>query len=261
MVRRGPALPELELSEVERDQLERWVRRRKSAQDLALRSRIVLECATGISNSEVSRRLGVSLPTVRKWRTRFLQRRLDGLVDEARPGRPALIGVDRVEQVVVDTLESSPANVTHWSRAKMAERSGLSKSTVGRIWKAFGLKPHLTEGFKLSNAPLFTEKVYAIVGLYLNPPESAVVLSVDEKSQVQALGRSLPAFPMLPGTPERRSQDYVRHGTNEPVRGDERRGWDGDLIGSPQASRHRVQEVPDQDRQDRSRTPGRARHL
>jgi transposase len=213
MTQRGPSLPVLDLLEGERDQLERWVRRRKSAQDLALRSRIVLECATGVSNSEVSRRLAVSLPTVRKWRARFLQRRLDGLVDEPRPGRPAVIGVDQVERVVVDTLESQPANATHWSRAKMAERSGLSKSTVGRIWRAFGLKPHLEEGFKLSNDPLFTEKVYDIVGLYLNPPESAVVLSVDEKSQVQALARSQPAFPMMPGVPERRTHDYVRHGT------------------------------------------------
>lgn len=213
MAQRGPALAVLTLVGAEREQLERWVRRRKSAQGLALRSRIVLECAGGVSNSEVSRRLAVSLPTVRKWRSRFLERRLDGLVDEPRPGRPAIINVDRVEQVVVDTLETTPKHATHWSRAKMAEKSGLSKSTVGRIWKAFGLKPHLEEGFKLSNDPLFTEKVYDIVGLYLNPPESAVVLSVDEKSQVQALARSQPAFPMMPGTPERRSHDYVRHGT------------------------------------------------
>jgi len=213
MTRRGPALPELMLTAEERVQLERWVRRRKSAQDLALRSRIVLACASGASNTEVAERLSVSLPTVRKWRSRFLGRRLDGLVDEPRPGRPAVIGVDRVEQVVVDTLESTPKNATHWSRAKMAERSGLSKSTVGRIWKAFGLKPHREEGFKLSNDPLFTEKVYDIVGLYLNPPESAVVLSVDEKSQAQALARSQPAFPMMPGVPERRTYDYVRHGT------------------------------------------------
>jgi transposase len=213
MPRRGPALPELTLSDDERVQLQSWVRRRKSAQDLALRSRIVLECATGVSNAEAAQRLGVSVPTVRKWRSRFLTRRLDGLVDEPRPGRPAVISVDRIEQVVIDTLESTPANATHWSRAKMAERSGLSKSTVGRVWKAFGLKPHLEDGFKLSNDPLFTEKVYDIVGLYLNPPETAVVLCVDEKSQVQALARSQPAFPMMPGLPERRSHDYIRHGT------------------------------------------------
>lgn len=210
---RGPELPELTLIDSEREQLQRWVRRRKTAQDIALRSRIILECATGVSNSEVSRRLGVSLPTVGKWRARFIEKRLEGLVDEPRPGRPATIGVDRVEQVIVDTLESTPTNATHWSRASMAEKSGLSKSTVGRIWKAFGLKPHLEEGFKLSTDPLFTEKVYDIVGLYLNPPESAVVLSVDEKNQVQALQRSQPALPMMPGTPERRAHDYVRHGT------------------------------------------------
>ncbi|MDN8578002.1 IS630 family transposase [Corynebacterium sanguinis] len=210
---RGPALAPLTLTDDERDQLQRWVRRRKTTQDLALRSRIVLECATGASNSEVARRLGISLPTVGKWRARFIDKRLDGLVDEPRPGRPATIGIDRVEQVIIDTLESTPANATHWSRASMAEKSGLSKSTVGRIWKAFGLKPHLEEGFKLSNDPFFTEKIYDIVGLYLNPPESAVVLCVDEKSQVQALQRSQPAFPMMPGTPERRAHDYVRHGT------------------------------------------------
>ncbi|MFT4166247.1 MAG: IS630 family transposase [Microlunatus sp.] len=213
MARRGPALAELTLTEAERDQLERWVRRRKSAQDLWQRSQIVLKCATGASNTEVAQRVGVSAPTVRKWRTRFLAKRLDGLVNEPRPGRPPLISVEQVEQVVVDTLESTPKNATHWSRAKMAQKSGLSKSSIGRIWKAFGLKPHLEEGFKLSNDPLFTEKVYDIVGLYLNPPESAVVLSVDAKSQVQALARSQPAFPMTPGVPERRTHDYVRHGT------------------------------------------------
>src|SRR5699024_813416 len=195
MKQRGPSLTELTLSADEREQLERWIRRRKSAQDLALRSRIVLECATGASNTEVASQIGVSLPTVRKWRNRFLEHRLDGLVDEPRPGRPATISVDQIEQVVVDTLESTPKNATHWSRSTMAERSGLSKSTVGRIWKAFGRKPHLEEGFKLSNDPLFTEKLYDIVGLYLNPPESAVVLSVDEKSQVQALTRVAAGFP------------------------------------------------------------------
>jgi len=169
--------------------------------------------ATGAPNSEVARRLEISVPTVRKWRGRFLSDRLDGLDVAPRPGRPATISVEQVEQVIIDTLESTPKNATHWSRALMAKKSGLSASTVGRIWKAFGIKPHLEEGFKLSNDPLFTEKVYDIVGLYLNPPESAVVLSVDEKSQVQALARSQPAFPMMPGVPERRTHDYVRHGT------------------------------------------------
>ncbi len=203
----------LELSVEERDRLTRWARRAKSAQALALRSRIVLACADGLDNKAVAARLGCSAATVGKWRARFIECRLDGLADEPRPGRPASIAVDQVEDVVVATLESKPENATHWSRAKMAQRSGLSKSTIGRIWKAFGLKPHREEGFKLSNDPLFVEKVYDVVGLYVDPPESAVVLCVDEKSQVQALARSQPAFPMMPGMPEKRTHDYVRHGT------------------------------------------------
>ena len=177
------------------------------------RSRIVLACSEGLTNVAAAARCGVDSHTVAKWRRRFLERRLDGLVDEPRPGRPATITTDQVEDVIVATLESTPKNATHWSRAKMAERSGLSKSTIGRIWKAFELKPHRADGFKLSSDPLFVEKVYDVVGLYLNPPESAVVLSVDEKSQVQALARSQPAFPMIPGMPEKRTHDYVRHGT------------------------------------------------
>ena len=203
----------LELTSDETEQLERWVRRRKSAQALALRSRIVLACATGLTNKEVAAQLGVSMPTVGKWRSRFVESRLDGLVDEPRSGRTPTITAEQVEDVVVATLESTPEHATHWSRKKMAERSGLSKSTIGRIWKGFGLKPHLVDGFKLSNDPLFVDKVYDVVGLYLNPPESAVVLCVDEKSQVQALGRSQPAFPMMPGMPEKRTHDYVRNGT------------------------------------------------
>jgi transcriptional regulator with XRE-family HTH domain len=135
------------------------------------------------------------------------------LTDEDRPGRPPVISADQVEDVVVATLESTPKNATHWTRAKMAERTGLSKSTIGRIWRSFELKPHRADGFKLSTDPLFIEKVYDIVGLYLNPPDAAVVLSVDEKSRVQALARSQPAFPMMPGMPEKRTHDYVRHGT------------------------------------------------
>ena len=213
MPRTGRPTAELVLALDERAQLERWARRAKSAQALALRSKIVLACADGANNKTVATQLGCAAATVGKWRARFVQYRLDGLTDEARPGRPATVTADQVEDVVVTTLESTPARATHWTRAKMAERSGLSKSTIGRIWKAFELKPHRAEGFKLSNDPLFVEKVYDIVGLYLNPPEAAVVLSVDEKSQVQALARSQPAFPMMPGMPEKRTHDYVRHGT------------------------------------------------
>jgi transposase len=213
MARTGRPKAVLELTDEEREQLSRWERRRKSSQALALRSRIVLACATGLSNKEVAVALGVSQPTVGKWRSRFCELRLDGLLDDPRPGRPASITVEQVEDVLVATLESTPANATHWSRASMAQRSGLSKSTVGRIWRAFELKPHRTDTFKLSNDPLFVEKVYDVVGLYLDPPEAAVVLCVDEKSQVQALARSQPAFPMMPGMPEKRTHDYLRHGT------------------------------------------------
>jgi transposase/transcriptional regulator with XRE-family HTH domain len=213
MARTGRPKTELVVTDDEREQLLRWSRRRKSAQALALRCRIVLACADGADNKTVAAQLNCAAATVGKWRRRFVEHRLDGLLDEARPGRPPVITADQVEDVVVSTLEATPANATHWSRSKMAKRSGLSKSTIGRIWKAFELKPHLEDGFKLSNDPLFVEKVYDVIGLYLNPPEAAIVLSVDEKSQVQALARSQPAFPMLPGMPEKRTHDYVRHGT------------------------------------------------
>ncbi len=209
----GRPKAELVLTEEERKTLTRWARRRKSSQALALRSRIVLGCAEGLTNKQVAAREQVSQPTVGKWRRRFVEARLDGLVDDPRPGRPASITADQVEDVVVATLESTPKNATHWSRTSMAERSGLSKSTIGRIWKAFDLRPHRADEFKLSNDPLFVEKIYDIVGLYVDPPESAVVLCVDEKSQIQALARSQPAFPMMPGMPEKRTHDYVRHGT------------------------------------------------
>jgi len=213
MARTGRPKQVLELTDAEREQLVRWERRRKSSQALALRSRIVLRCAEGRANKDVAAACGVSEAMVGKWRRRFCELRLDGLCDEPRPGRPRTITVERVERVVVDTLESTPENATHWSRRKMAERSGLSRSTIGRIWQSFGLQPHRTETFKLSNDPLFVEKVYDIVGLYLNPPDAAVVLSVDDKSQVQALARSQPAFLMMPGLCEQRTHDYLRHGT------------------------------------------------
>lgn len=203
----------LALTDDERATLTRWARRAKSTQALATRSKIVLASAEGLTNVAVAAKCGVEPHTVARWRKRFLEHRLDGLVDEPRPGRPATITADQIEDIVVTTLEETPKDATHWSRAKMAERTGLSKSTIGRIWKAFGLQPHREDGFKLSNDPLLVEKVYDIVGLYLDPPESAVVLSVDEKSQVQALSRSQPAFPMMPGMPEKRTHDYQRHGT------------------------------------------------
>ena len=213
MPRTGRPKVLLELTSQEREQLVRWARRRKSSQALALRSWIVLACAEGLSNKEAAARVGVSQPTVGKWRSRFVALRLDGLGDDPRPGRPPSITAEEVEDVVVATLESTPRNATHWSRSSMAARSGLSKSSIGRIWRAFELKPHRTDGFKLSNDPLFVDKVFDVIGLYLNPPDAAVVLCVDEKSQVQALARSQPAFPMMPGMPEKRTHDYVRHGT------------------------------------------------
>ncbi|WP_420803165.1 IS630 family transposase [Streptomyces spiramyceticus] len=212
--RRGPKLEPLLLCDEERAVLERWTRRATSAQALALRARIVLACAGPEVPPivAVARDLRVTADTVRKWRRRFLAERLDGLVDEPRPGRPPSISIDQVESVVVTTLEDLPKNATHWSRKSMADRSGLSKSTVGRIWRKFQLKPHLADTFKLSTDPLFVEKVYDVVGLYFNPPEGAVVLSVDEKSQIQALDRSQPVLPIMPGMPERRTHDYVRNG-------------------------------------------------
>src|ERR1700736_4465257 len=202
---RRSALDSVVLSEEERGTLERWARRPSSAQALALRCRIVLACAEGGHNHEVAGRLGIHRHTVGRWRARFLAERLDGLHDEPRPGAPRQIGDDDVERVIVKTLEETPAAATHWSTRSMAAATGMSQSAISRIWRAFGLKPHLSESFKLSPDPLFIEKVRDIVGLYLNPPDAALVLCVDEKSQIQALDRSSPVLPLIPGTPERRT--------------------------------------------------------
>ncbi len=212
-MRTGRPIPPLTLSNAERQTLEQLVRRRKTAQQLALRARIVLLAATGLSNTRVATRLGVCVQTVGKWRSRFLRDRLDGLYDEPRPGAPRRISDAQVEDVLVRTLETTPPNATHWSSRSMAAATGLSQRSIVRIWQAFGLQPHRQEVFKLSADPLFIEKVRDIVGLYLNPPERAIVLCVDEKSQVQALDRTQPLLPMRPGQAERRTHDYVRHGT------------------------------------------------
>jgi transposase len=201
------------LSEEERGTLQRWAHRPKTAQALALRSKIILGCATGQTNTEVARKLKITLQTVGKWRSRFVGRRLDGLLDEPRPGVPRKIGDEEVERVIRLTLESKPRDATHWSTRAMAKRCGMSQSAVSRIWRAFALQPHRSKTFKLSTDPLFIDKVRDIVGLYLNPPDRALVLSVDEKSQIQALDRTQPLLPMRPGQLERRTHDYLRHGT------------------------------------------------
>jgi transposase len=205
---------EIVLSEEERGQLEAWTRRRTSAQALAQRSRIVLAAADGLKNTEIAERVGVSRNTAAIWRERFATYRLDGLTDEPRPGRPRTITDEQVDLVITTTLESSPKDATHWSTRSMAREVGLTQTAVSRIWRAFGLQPHRQDTFKLSKDPLFVEKVHDVVGLYLNPPERAVVLCVDEKSQIQALDRTAPILPMLPGVPERATHDYKRAGTS-----------------------------------------------
>jgi len=212
-MRTGRPTPKLQLSEEERATLERWARRPTTAQALAQRARIVLRAAGDKTNTQVARELRLTKQTVGKWRNRFITKRVDGLLDEPRPGAPRTVGDAAVEEVVRLTLETKPRDATHWSTRGMAARCGLSQSTVTRIWRAFGLQPHRTETFKLSPDPLFVEKVRDIVGLYLDPPERALVLCVDEKSQIQALDRTQPLLPMRPGQPERHTHDYVRHGT------------------------------------------------
>jgi transposase len=208
-----PQRVEVVLGQGEREVLERWARRPKSAQALALRCRIVLAAADGLPSKDIAAQLGCSTQTVGRWRGRFAKRGLDGLHDEPRPGKPRSIGDEDVERVIVKTLEQQPPGATHWSTRSMAQATGMSQTAVSRIWRAFGLKPHLVESFKLSPDPQFIEKVRDIVGLYLNPPDAAVVLCVDEKSQIQALDRSAPVLPLMPGVPERHTHDYVRNGT------------------------------------------------
>lgn len=203
----------LELSEAERAALEAWSRRRRTAQALALRARIVLRAAAGLRNTAIAAELGVSKHTVGKWRERFARLRTDGLLDEPRPGAPRRIGDEQIAALVDRTLSAVPDGATHWSLRTMAKAVGLSVSTVGRVWRAFGLQPHRAESFKLSTDPLFAAKVRDIVGLYLVPPDRALVLCVDEKSQVQALDRTQPLLPLRPGQAERRTHDYARHGT------------------------------------------------
>ena len=210
----SPKLVPLNLTDDERRALQAWSRRRKTAQALAGRSRVILACAEGGSNSAVAADLGVSRDMVSKWRSRFLQARLEGLTDEPRPGRPRTVGDEQVEAVITATLEQAPpGGDTHWSTRSMARSQGMSQSAVSRIWRAFGLKPHIVETWKLSADPQFIEKVRDVVGLYMAPPENALVLCVDEKSQIQALDRTAPCLPMLPTTPARMTHDYVRNGT------------------------------------------------
>jgi transposase len=210
----GPKPVPVELSDEEHQVLTGWTRRRTTAQALAVRSRIVLECAQGGSNTEIAARLSISRETVRKWRSRFVADRLEGLTDEPRPGAPRTITDEQVEQVITATLEQQPPHHdTHWSTRSMADTTGMSQSAISRIWRAFGLKPHLVQTWKLSTDPQFIEKVRDIVGLYLDPPAGALVLCVDEKSQMQALDRTAPILPIMSTTPARMSHDYVRHGT------------------------------------------------
>lgn len=211
----GPKPRALALTEDEQAELERLSRRVRSARNVAFRAKLVLRCAAGGSDTEAARDLRSHRQTVRKWRRRFIEKRVAGLYDEPRPGAPRVIGDDAVEKLIVKTLETTPPGRTHWSTRSMARAAGFSPASIGRIWRAFGLKPHRTETFRLSQDPLLVEKVRDIVGLYMYPPDNAVVLCVDEKSQIQALERAQPVLPMDIGKPERRTSDYIRHGTTD----------------------------------------------
>ncbi len=208
-----PRFPLPSLTPSQGEELQQWTRRSNSAQALALRARIILRLADGHTSSEVASYFHVHIQTVSKWRERFRRRGNDGLLDEPRPGQPRKITDAQIEEVITRTLEGSPSDATHWSTRSMAEATGLNQTAISRIWRAFALQPHRSETFKLSRDPLFIDKVRDIVGLYLNPPDRALVLCVDEKSQIQALERTAPLLPMRPGMAERRAHDYLRHGT------------------------------------------------
>jgi len=210
---RGRPIPPLVLTHEEKTALERVSRRRSAGRDDVMRARVILACSGGLSNGEVARTQGVGDHTVGKWRKRFLVSRLDGLIELPRSGAPRSISDEKVQEIITLTLETKPKDATHWSTRGMAKKCGLSNVSVARIWRAFGLQPHRQESFQLSTDPLFIEKVRDVVGLYMSPPENALVLCVDEKSQIQALERSQPLLPMRPGQPERKTHDYYRHGT------------------------------------------------
>lgn len=207
-----PAAP-IELSDEEHIELLRRSRQRKGPAESRIRAEIILACAAGESGTSIARRLGIGVHTVSRWRVRFSRLRLDGLNDEHRSGRPRSITDEQVQTVVNQVLQSKPEDASHWSTRSMSQVAGISPASVMRIWHAFGLKPHLEKTFKLSTDPLFVDKVHDIVGLYLNPPEKALVLCIDEKSQIQALNRTQPGLPLAPGKPVTRTHDYKRHGT------------------------------------------------
>lgn len=239
MGRRGRPMPELDVTTAERATLAQWTRRRTSAQALAQRARIVLACADGLTNSAVAIGERVTRPTVGRWRQRFVDARCAGLLDEPKPGAPRTITDAMIEDALTMTLETTPVDATHWSTRSLAKACGLSRSAVGRIWQAFALQPHRAGTFKLSRDPLFIEKVRDIVGLYLDPPDKALVLCVDEKSQVQALQRSAPLLPMRPGQIERHTHDYIRHGTTSLFAALDAKS--GEIVGECHA-RHRARE-------------------